>query len=64
MAGHRLLLDLRASIGCRLEAVPGDIAISVGAFADPDFQKPSHQYWCRQAPAWFRPDGVEQVDGQ
>lgn len=47
----------------RLDAVPGEVAIPIGAFADPGFPAPTTSiYRVRQHP-WVRLDGgIEQYD--
>ena len=37
----------------RLEALPGTIAVSVGAFADPAFARPASHYWALRRHEWL-----------
>jgi hypothetical protein len=39
------------------EAVPGQIAVAVGAFADPNFPPPKHSVWERRRHSWVEPLG-------
>jgi len=52
-----------ATVFYRLDAIPGVVAVPVGAFADPGFPQPRVSvYEVRQHP-WVRlPDGIEHLD--
>ncbi len=39
------------------ERVPGEIAVAVGAFADPAFPAPKHSVWERRRHRWVEPIG-------
>ncbi len=45
------------------EALPGDIVISVGCFADPTYAPPDALFWASRRHHWYDlTDGVESVD--
>lgn len=47
----------------RLDAVPGEIAVPLGAFADPDFPQPGTSVYGKRKHRWVRlPDSIEQYD--
>jgi hypothetical protein len=49
----------------RLEALPGIIGISVGCFADPNFDKPEKFWWASRRHHWLdTPSGVEPIETQ
>jgi hypothetical protein len=47
----------------RMDAIPGVVAIPVGAFADPDFPQPCVSVYEARQHHWVRlPDGIEHLD--
>jgi len=49
----------------RMESMPGDIAIPVGTFADPDFPAPPKFYWSSRKHRWLTlPEGIELLETQ
>lgn len=52
-----------ATVFYRLDAIPGVIAIPVGAFADPGFPAPRVSVYSGRRHGWVRlPDGIEELD--
>jgi len=52
-----------ATVFYRLDAVPGMVAIPVGAFADPDFPRPRVSIYGARQHQWVRlPDDIERLD--
>ena len=52
-----------ATVFYRLDAVPGVVAIPVGAFADPDFPQPRVSVYEARKHCWVRiPDDIEHLD--
>jgi hypothetical protein len=50
---------------CRLEALPGLVGVSVGCFADPDFEKPEKLFWASRRHRWLDvPATIEAVETQ
>ena len=50
---------------CRLEALPGVVGVSVGCFADPEFEKPGKFYWASRRHRWLDvPAALEAVETQ
>lgn len=55
--------DCGATVFYRLDAVPGVVAIPVGAFADPDFPQPRVSVYEERQHHWVRlPEGIEHHD--
>lgn len=55
--------DCGATVWYRLDAVPGFVAIPVGAFADPDFPPPRVSVYESRRHAWVvLPEEVERLD--
>lgn len=49
----------------RAEAQPGIVQISVGCFADADFEPPRRLYWAGERHAWMRwPTGTDLIERQ
>ena len=49
----------------RLQSMPGQIAIAVGCFSDPDFEAPPKFYWSSRRHKWLTvPPGLEAIDRQ
>jgi len=49
----------------RLEAVPGQVGVSVGCFADPGFEKPGRLYWASRRHRWLDvPAALETIETQ
>ena len=49
----------------RLEAMPGTIAVAVGAFADQDFPGPPKFYWSSKKHHWLTlPEAIEALETQ
>jgi hypothetical protein len=49
----------------RLEVLPGFVGISVGCFADPEFEKPTKFFWASRRHRWLpAPKSVEVLDTQ
>ncbi|MBA3564747.1 MAG: GFA family protein [Gammaproteobacteria bacterium] len=47
----------------RLDAIPGVVAVPVGAFADPDFPQPRVSVYGARQHCWVRlPEGIERLD--
>lgn len=52
-----------ATVFYRLDAVPGVVAIPVGAFADPEFPPPRVSIYEERMHRWLRfADGIEHID--
>ncbi|WP_407353277.1 GFA family protein [Luteimonas sp. R10] len=52
-----------ATVFYRLDAVPGVVAVPVGAFADPAFPQPEVSVYEVRQHSWVRlPDGIEHLD--
>ena len=46
-----------------MDAIPGAVAVPVGAFADPDFPQPHVSVYEKRQHRWVRlPDGIEHLD--
>lgn len=55
--------DCGATVFYRMDAVPGVVAIPVGAFADPDFPPPRLSIYEERMHGWVRlADGIEHFD--
>lgn len=68
-AGRWQELDFCPTCGgcvfCRLEALPGLVGVSVGCFADPNFEKPEKFYWASRRHRWLDvPAALEAVETQ
>jgi hypothetical protein len=54
--------DCGATVFYTTEAMPGTVAVPVGAFADPSFPAPTTSVWEERQHSWLRlPDDIEQV---
>jgi hypothetical protein len=52
--------DCGATVFYTTEALPGFVAVPVGAFADPSFPSPTSSVWEERRHWWLRlPDGIE-----
>jgi hypothetical protein len=52
--------DCGATVFYTTEALPGVVAVPVGAFADPSFPSPTRSVWEERRHSWLRlPDGIE-----
>jgi hypothetical protein len=52
-----------ATVYYDLDAMPGSVAVAVGAFADPSFPAPTFSVYEARKHAWLTlPDGVEHMD--
>ena len=66
-AGTRATFHFCPVCGCtvyyRMEAMPGQVAIPVGAFADPGFPAPTFSVYEERRHAWVAmPEGIERMD--
>ena len=54
-----------ATVFSRVEAMPGLIAVPVGSFADPAFEKPRAFYWTLRRHRWLvAPEGAATIERQ
>jgi hypothetical protein len=62
-ARYHFCPDCGATVFYRMDAIPGVVAIPVGAFADPDFPPPRVSVYGERRHRWVRlPDAVECFD--
>lgn len=62
-ARFRFCPDCGATVFYRMDAVPGFVAVPVGAFADPGFPAPHVSVYGIRKHAWVGlPDGIESLD--
>ena len=55
--------DCGATVFFTLEAMPGNVAVPVGAFADPSFPTPVRSIWEERQHSWLHlPDDIEHMD--
>jgi hypothetical protein len=55
--------DCGATVFYTAEAMPGMVAVPVGAFADPSFPAPTRSVWEERRHSWLGlPDGIEHAD--
>ncbi len=55
--------DCGATVFYLMDAIPGMVAIPVGAFADPDFPQPRVSVYGVRQHTWVRiPEGIERLD--
>jgi hypothetical protein len=55
--------DCGATVFFTLEAMPGNVAVPVGAFADPSFPAPVRSIWEERQHSWLLlPDEIEHLD--
>jgi hypothetical protein len=68
-SGHVHDAHFCPACGCtvfsRLEGIPGSVAVPVGCFADPAFERPIKLYWAVRRHGWMKaPEGAQEIERQ